>query len=686
MQEGHRSHPSAVYAVNCAHKGIAMLRRLLLKHLSLSLFGCLFLLLSTPRYAAAGIGFQPVLAEELSMTSEPAAPGAPAIILYRQVDRNDASMTTHQDNYFRIKILTDAGRSYADVEIPFLKDRQDVSNLHARSIAPDGSITNYEGKPFEKTIVKARGLKYLARVFTLPNVQKGSIIEYYYTYDFSDKYLFDSRWILSEELFTKLAKFSLKSYQPQYGTVGLRWSWSNLPPGTAAPAEGPDKIIRLTVANIPAFKTEDYMPPEDELKARVNFVYSFDLSERDKDKFWVQVGKRRYEELNSFLGKHNGLRAAVEQTVSPGDDPETKARKLYARVQQLRNTSYEYKKTAQEEKRDTSKNNKNVEDVWKHGYGDGFELAWLYLGLLRDAGIEAYGAWISDRDNYFFDPSQMDSLKLDVNVVLLKLNGKDVFCDPGIAFAPYGLLEWPETGVLGLRLDKDGGTWIRTPLPDSSASQIIRKAELKASMDGDVEGKLTVTYTGLEALTRRIDQRYDDDQERKKYLEDTVKSYISAGADVDLTNQPDWKSSSPQLVAEFKVKIPGWISSAGKRGLLPVGMFSASEKGLFDHADREHPIYFEFPFQKSDDITIELPEGMVIGNLPAPVKTPVGSVSYSLTAEKDKNTLHLARTLRVDMLLLAVNQYPNLRRFFQFVRTGDDAQVMVQPQLAEASK
>jgi len=153
-----------------------------------------------------------------------------------------------------------------------------------------------------------------------------------------------------------------------------------------------------------------------------------------------------------------------------------------------------------------------------------------------------------------------------------------------------------------------------------------------------------------------------------------------------LTNQPDWKSSSPQLVAEFKVKIPGWISSAGKRGLLPVGMFSASEKGLFDHADREHPIYFEFPFQKSDDITIELPEGMVIGNLPAPVKTPVGSVSYSLTAEKDKNTLHLARTLRVDMLLLAVNQYPNLRRFFQFVRTGDDAQVMVQPQLAEASK
>ena len=288
--------------------------------------------------------------------------------------------------------------------------------------------------------------------------------------------------------------------------------------------------------------------------------------------------------------------------------------------------------------------------------------------------------------NYFFDPSQMDASRLDANLVLVKLNGKDIYCDPGAAFAPFGLVEWYETGVQGLRLDQDGGSWIRTPLPDSSVSQIIRKSALKANMDGDVEGKLTVTFTGLEASSRRTDQRHEDDQARKKYLEDVVKSYISAGADVDLINQPDWTSSSPQLVAEFKVKIPGWMSSAGKRALLPVGLFSGTEKGLFDHADRVHPVYFEFPFQKSDDITIELPEGMTIGNLPAPAKTPVGTVSYSLTADKDKNTLHINRVLRVDLLILSVDQYAQLRRFFQFVRSGDDAQVMVLSKTAQASK
>jgi hypothetical protein len=62
------------------------------------------------RTARAGIGFQPVSPDELKMTSEPLAPGAHAIVLYRQVDRDDNSSTSHQDDYFRIKILTEEGR------------------------------------------------------------------------------------------------------------------------------------------------------------------------------------------------------------------------------------------------------------------------------------------------------------------------------------------------------------------------------------------------------------------------------------------------------------------------------------------------------------------------------------------------------------------------------------------------
>ncbi len=83
------------------------------------------------------------------MTSEPLAPGAAAVILYRQVDRDDNGKTSHEDNYIRIKILTEEGRKNADVEIPFIKGGDDVIRVRARTIRPDGSVAEFDGKVFE---------------------------------------------------------------------------------------------------------------------------------------------------------------------------------------------------------------------------------------------------------------------------------------------------------------------------------------------------------------------------------------------------------------------------------------------------------------------------------------------------------------------------------------------------------
>ena len=651
-----------------------------------------FLVLAAGKYspvtALAGVGFQPISPEELKMTSEPLAPGAPAIILYRQVDRNDNGLTSHEDNYIRIKILTEEGRKQADVEIPFLKGNNDVVHLRARAIRPDGSVTDFDGKVFEKSIVKARGLQYMAKTFTLPDVQVGGIIEYAYTYDFKEYSLYESHWILSQDLFTKAAKFSLKPYAGSGSNAAwnVRWSWQGLPPGTNQPQQGGgDHVVRLEAVNIPAFQTEDYMPPENELKARVDFVYSDQPFVQDVDKYWKKVGKELDSQVEGFVGKRKAMEEAVAQIVSPNDPPEVKLRKIYDRVQQMRNTSYEVQKTEQEEKREKEKEPTNVEEVWKRGYARGNSLTWLYLGLVRAAGFEAYGVYVSDRRNYFFSRPLMDRTKLDANVVLVKVNSKDMYFDPGAAFTPFGLLEWSETGVTGLRLDKDGGTWILSSLPQPSESRVERSAKLKLSETGDLEGKLTVTFTGLEAMDRRVEERNSDDAERKKYLEDHVKEYIPVGSELDLTNQPDWKSSSLPLVAEFNVKIPGWASGAGRRALLPVGIFSATEKRIFEHADRVHPIYFAFPFEKVDDVTIDLPLGWQVQSLPQPQNQDAHVVAYDLKVEKGANSLHLTRKIKVDVLLLETKYYAALRSFFQVVRTGDEEQIVLQPGTANAS-
>jgi len=642
--------------------------------------------LSQPVKAGADQGFQPVSAEELKMTSEPKAPGAAAIILFHQVDRDDSSRTGHEFNYERIKILTEEGRKYGDVEIPFDKKvGNNIVAIKARTIEPDGSIINFDGKVFEKTVAKSKDLKVLAKTFTMPEVRIGSILEFFYTEDFGENLIFDSHWILSDELYTRQAKFTLKPFQSDYEQFGLRWSWQGLPPGTETPKQGPDHVVRLEARDIPAFQTEDFMPPENELKSRVDFVYSRDAFESDQNKYWKQYGKKQNDSLESFIGKRKAMEQAVSQIVSPNDPQDVKLQKIYARVQQLRNTSYEVQKTEEQRKREKDKTASNVEEVWKMQAGDGVQLTWLYLALVRAAGFEAYGVWASDRSNYFFRPQSLDSTKLDANVVLVKLNGKDIYCDPGAAFTPFGYLSWPETGVAGLKLDKDGGNWVTTELPPSSASRIERKVDFKMSDTGDLEGKLTLTFVGLEAMDWRRDERNQDEAERKKALEDRVKEYVPAAIEVDLTNKPDWSSSTPALVAEFDLKVPGWVAAAGHRALMQTGIFSASEKHLFDHTARVQPIYFHYPLQKVDDISIQLPLGWQVGSLPAPLNQDGHVILYNLKVENDKGTLHVKRILNVDILQLEAKYYPALRNFYQTVRTGDESQIVLQSGASAAS-
>ena len=639
----------------------------------------LWIILSSCSLPAWSVGFQPISPAELKMTGTAKAPGAPAIILFRQVDRDDRGRTAREEVYFRIKILTEEGRKYADIEIPFYRQEGNVVGIHARTIEPDGTIVNFSGNAFTKEIVKARGVKYLAKTFTLPDVQVGSILEYFYTLDLSEEVLFDSRWILSQDLFTASAKFSLRPFASDLIRISVRWRWNQLPPGTAPPAGGPDNIISMQASDIPAFRAEDYMPPENEMKSRVDFIYTVDSFENDPDKYWKKFGKKHNDQLEGFINKRKAMENVVAGIVSPGDSPEVKLQKIYARVQQIRNTSYEVEKTEQEQKRDKEKDPDNAEELWKKQYGDGQRITWLFLALARAAGFDASGMWLADRRNYFFFRQYMDGERLDANVVVVKLNGKDIFFDPGAAFTPFGKLPWAETGVKGLKLDKEGGSWLETTLPAAADSTIRRKAELKLNPAGEIEGKLIVTYTGLEASQRRVAERLADDADRKKFLEDEVRDAIPIACDVELTSQPDWKSSSPSLVAEFSLKVAGWVSAAGKRALLPLGLFDASEQHLFDHADRVHPIYFEFPFQRSDDVSVDLPLGWQVSTVPQPQRLDAKVITYNFNVLNDKGTLHLNRTLNVDIVLIPADRYSSLRKFFQSVRTGDEQQVILLP-------
>jgi hypothetical protein len=180
-------------------------------------------------------------------------------------------------------------------------------------------------------------------------------------------------------------------------------------------------------------------------------------------------------------------------------------------------------------------------------------------------------------------------------------------------------------------------------------------------------------------MRRRVEERNEDDANRKKLLEDEVKESIALGSEVELTSQPNWKSSEPGLAAEFTLKVPGFASAAGRKVLLPASLFSANEKHLFEHAERIHPVYFEYPYKEIDDLTIDLPLGWKAASLPKPVDQEAKAVDYKLSVEDQKGLLDMRREIRSDLVIVPKDSYPILRNFYQLVRTQDDQQILLQP-------
>jgi len=628
-------------------------------------------ILAAPAYADDWL---PVTAEELQMTSEPNAPKAAAVFLYRQVDRDD---TTPQETvYARIKVLTEEGRKYGDVEIAYDRGDEYIRGLQARTIQPDGSIVNFDGTVYDKPLVKGHDVNMMAKSFTLPNVQVGSIVEYRFRHTLARGWVFNSRWILSQDLFTRHAVFSLSPSRE----FTLRWSWPiGLPEGTKPP-ESDHGTVRLETHNVPAFVTEEFMPPEDLMKFRVEFVYEDeDSAQAEPEKYWKAYGKRMYRRLSNFVGDPEDLKDAVATIVQPGDSPETKVRKIYARVMQLRNLSFERQKTEQEAKREKLNDIESAKEAWKRGYGTGTDLTWLFLTLVRAAGVDAQAILIPTRDSYFFAAEQMNARQLNSNAVLVKLPDREIFLDPGTPFTPFGLLPWEETAVLALSLDKEGGKWIKTPTPKPEDARVQRKLVAKLSTNGTVEGKLTVTYSGLEAAWRRKFERNEDATERKKFLEEDVEADVPSGIDVTLTNSPDWSGSETPLVAEFDFKVSGWAASAGKRALVPVGLFGGGEKHMFEHGTRVHPLYFHFPFEHVDEAAIDLPSGWKVVSTPTPILGDVKFARYSMKAESGANKLTVKREVSLNFVLVLAKYYPNVRDFYQRVRAGDEDQAVVAP-------
>jgi hypothetical protein len=659
------------------------------------------LLLAVLSPAVVYAQFQQPNPDELKMTSDPKAPGADAIFLEIRESDND-SMHVRQ-YYFRIKVLTEKGKEMATVELPYWKGNAEfnIVDVQGRTIHSDGTVVPLTAKPGDLLALKSGQLQLQRKIFTLPSVEVGSILEYSYQLTYSNRKFFEPVWEVQRHYFVHKARYDFSPFHGFVpGTQGqsegyldylidesgnkldrLVWWWQ-LPQGVTVAQDPALGRFSLDVNDIPPAPDEAWAPPLSSTLYKVQFYYTYGASAED---FWLKAAKSWSKEIDQFAEPDKTIRDAATGLVAPSDSDLAKAQKLYAAVEALDNTDYSRRKTESERQELKLKPEKHAADTWTQKSGNSNEIALLYLAMLRAAGLTAYATTIVDRDRGVFDPSYMSVDQLDHTLVILSTGGKEILLDPGEKMCPFATVSWKHSSAEGLRQSADGPGRAATPSQIFGANMVKRSGNIAVDPQGGVSGTLQIVMTGQEALLWRQRALEVDEPELKKQFDSGLEEVVPEGVEARVLRFLGLDEPDRVLMAFVQVK--GTLGSATAKRLILPGFFFHNQGGepFVSQEKRLEPVDMQYARQIADQVTYDLPAGMTVEGAPQDAKVSwEGHAGYVVKTKTELGQITVARVLANAFTLAKPEEYQELRGFYQKVAAADQAQLVLD--LAPAGK
>ena len=635
----------------------------------------------------------PPTAEELALTSVPEAPGANAICLLREQTTEDKQhmFSVHE----RIKVLTAAGAEHGDIELRYLQGGSSsfsLDELAGRTIHPDGTVIPFTGKPYEKLISKTSGSRYMAKIFSLPDVTPGSILEYRYKVRYGDNVYMSPDWYVQDDLFTRRVHYLWRPTDKMLVTGDDRQqpissiSWTPILPAGAAVQQAKDASgqlsFELNTTNIPAVFNEEYAPPLQSFSYRVLFYFT---PYRTREEFWSKEGKYWAKKEDKFIGPGPAVKTAVAELAGPSDSPEQKLRKLYDAVQKLENTDNTRAHSTSEDKAQGLNAVRNTDDVWLRRRGSGDQLADLFVAMARAAGFKAYAMSVTRRDRSFFFENYLSTSQLDDTLAIVNINGKDETFDPGTHLCPYHELAWQHQSVQGLRQIDGGSIIASTTNSPYTVSHVTRVADLTLDEHGVATGTITLTYAGSPALRWR--QRYasEDEAAVRHELATELEQELPGSLKIALVSMTAIDSPDRPLMAKFTAVGPIG-SAAGRRLVLPAALFESGERPMFPHEKRQLAVAFDYSYYYQDAVRFRLPNTLAVESAPAAANLNFDKLAlFNMAAETTANAVTIRRNEALAQTIFLPTEYTALRKFRQTIEGADQESVVLKPVSASAA-
>ncbi len=650
--------------------------------------------------------FVPPTPEELSMKALPGYPGVPAAILYNEEVATDSKRSVQ--HYVRIKVLTEEGKRYANVELQFASHTGDgwvqgddlmIENISGRTVEPDGRVVPFTGKPYLKMLERGDGVKYQERVFTLPEVEVGSIIEYRYSTHY-DHYILSPTWMIQQDIPLREGHFVWypinEDLHDGEGNHISTISWFPLlPPGAkiehrdlpggGGSAFGSNQVYELRVKDVPPKVKEEYMPPIESYSYRVLFSFTAYSTAQE---YWSHSGKTWSKEVNKFSEPNSDLKAATQKVVEGATSSEDKLKKIYAAVMSEENTKFTRNHDRREDKSAGAVQTRTAADVFAHERGTPLELTELFIGMARAAGLPAYAMLVPDRAEELFVPQWLSFQQFDDTIAIVNVDGKERYFDPGARYAPFGQLAWQHTYVQGLRQTEGGTSFGETPGPDIKTNRTTRIANLTLAEDGAITGKIDITYAGAAALRWRQVALRGDEESLRHELRTTLERSLPKSLEIEVASIKNMTDYEQPLAVSYGVKGSLGVAT-GKRLLLPTDVFRADEKAVFPHEKRETAVDFHYVEMMQDAVRVIFPSTLAVEAVPSESKLSIpNTAAYSISTTTTPKSVTTRRDFMFGAVIVPVKNYEGLRSFYSQFEAKDQESIVLKsagPSTASAS-
>lgn len=665
-------------------------------HLTLTL-GAVLLTTAAARAQNAPIKFGQVDPKDLTAAPFAGDSAAAAVVLCDygttrfEYSNNDFKLVSERTT--RIKILKKAGYEAATVKVPLYhqgENTEKISSLRGLTTnLVDGKVVKTKLDLATSAFTEELTPRVRVRKFTLPDVREGAVIEYTYTVT-SDFFTNFQDWTFQSEYPVRWSEFRAnipeyfryRKVMQGYHAMTLQTEEDGAAQfaihtaggftgggyGTQREAASTETVTarqtssRWVMKDVPAFREEPFMTTAADYVDRINFqlagIQFPGQAYQPVAGTWAKVEMELLNDDNFGMQLDRGgfLKDQLQALVTRYPDASERAAAVRALV--MGAVRYDgnnrYATTA------------SLRKAYDAHLGTAADVNLLLIAALRGAGLPAHPVLLSTRAHGRLNPTipLLDRFNYVVALVPLAAD-KDLLVDATDPLLPCGVL--PERclnqqGRLVMR-DPAASRWV--DLTPAQRFVHYQQVNLTLNAQGGLSGKVHEEHGGYAGVDTR---REISNLGEKKYLAQKVaphsgwtvpKLTVTAREDVAKPLGLDYEFTQP---AEGQAAI-------GTFYLSPLRDFG-SEQNPFRHDDRLFPVDFAAPQDETTMVTLTLPEGYELAEMPKPAVVDLpeggGRFLYSVAAGAP-GTVQITSRLSLRKAVYAAAEYTSLREFYRLM-------------------